>query len=363
MGGDIRPVVPVMLTADLRPFRLVFLVRTDDPATVEAAFRAASAVWGGWRCPIVPVSPDGMVAERDIRLVDVVGVDMLVNLTGAGGSRELWPAAPLRPPVAVAGLDALKDDNWWPLHPVDLPAAFSDIGRPAHVGVPVPEASDPGAAPRKEVGGVPRLWALAAVGGPRDARDVADLRRAGVHVGSPSDPADLVLAQLNGQSLLAATAVHDVDQDVQPNGGAPTLASALVLTVLPGGTHEPPAEAAAAAVAWWNCRALRPAASDRSARLSVVLPATAVDDERVVDGLQWAARTTEAAPAVFLLPGPGTKTADLASIRRRLDLPAFSGTYENRAAPSGPALISGEDRPAGGRYRAPPGSAALCRRS
>jgi hypothetical protein len=330
-----------MLTADLRPLRLVFLVRTDDPATVEAAFRAATAVWGGWRCPVVAVEPDGRVAEWDLRLVDAVGMDMLVNLTGTGGSSALWPTARLPRPVGVAGPDALSDDGWWPLHPVDLQAAFPDPGRPAHVGVPVAVGTEPENA---LIGGVPRLWALAAVGGARDPRDVADLHRAGVFVGPPASPADLVLAQLDGHSLLMATAVHDVDQDVQPHGGPTTLSGALVVTVLPAtSADDGPSGEAAAAAGWWNRRALRPAESDRHARLSVVLPAQAVDDQRVVDAVRLAAHTTAAAPAVFLLPGPGATPADLARVRHRLDLPAFSGTYENRAAARGPGLISGED--------------------
>jgi hypothetical protein len=327
-----------MLTADLRPFRLAFLVRTNDPETVETAFRSASAVWGGWRCPIVVVTPDGEVADRDRRLVELVGCDTLVNLTGAGDALELWPRTPLVRPVGVARPDSLGDDAWWPLHPAGFPSAFPDLGRPALVAVPV-RAERPGAL----IAGVPPLWALAAVGGARDGRDVSNLGHAGVYLGPPSDPADLVLAQLDGQSLLSATAVHDIDQDVRPQGGGPLLASALVLTVLPVGPNESPA-AASAAVAWWNRRAIRPAADDRHARLSVVLPADAVDDQRVVDGLQRAAHNMSAAsPAVFLLRGPGADAADLARVRHRLDLPDFSGPYQDRFAANGPGLVAEED--------------------
>ncbi len=338
MSADIRPVVPVMLTADLRPFRLAFLVRTDDPGTVETAFRSASAVWGGWRCPVVDVTPDGEVADRDRRLIELVGCDTLVNLTAAGDSPELWPRTPLVRPVGVARPDALLDDAWWPLHPAELPVAFPDLARSARVAVPV-HAEQPGAL----IAGVRPLWALAAVGGARDARDVSNLARDGVYLGPPSDPADLVLAQLDGQSLLSATAVHDVDQDVRPHGGGAMLASALVLTVLPARPQES-SGAASAAVAWWNRRALRPAADDRHARLSVVLPADAVNDQRVVDGLQRAAHNMSAAsPAVFLLRGPGADAADLACVQHRLELPDFSGSYQDRAAADGPGLVAEED--------------------
>ncbi len=37
------------LTVDLRPQRYVFLIRLDQPDTVEQAIRAASTLWGGLR--------------------------------------------------------------------------------------------------------------------------------------------------------------------------------------------------------------------------------------------------------------------------------------------------------------------------
>jgi hypothetical protein len=335
VGTSARPVLPVMLTAELRPFRLVFLVRTDEPATVEAAFRSASAVWGGWRCPVVAVGPSGEIAEQDRLLVQTVGIDALVNATAAAGSTERWPTEPFRRPIHVARPQDLRDGAWWPLHPADLSEAFPDPGRPAHVAVPVRAG--------ELVGGVPRLWALAALGGARDPRDVAELGRAGVTLGPPSDPADMVLAQLGRSSLLSATAVHDVDQDVRSLTGGATLASALVVTVLPAApVGALPAESAEA-VAWWNRRALRPALSDRHAGLSVVLPVPAAHDQRVVDALQRTAHAAAAAPAVFLLPGPGADAGDLARVRELLDLPAFSGTYADRAAPDGPGVVLDAD--------------------
>jgi len=57
--GDASGLMSKTLTGDLRPQRYVFLIRLDQPDTVEQAIRAASTLRGGIRSVMVPVDEDG----------------------------------------------------------------------------------------------------------------------------------------------------------------------------------------------------------------------------------------------------------------------------------------------------------------
>lgn len=75
-----------MITTDLRPpYRMAMLVDAADADSVATAIRAATAIWGGWRCPLVPVTEVGDVADGDLELVRLLGCDEYFNLTAAGG--------------------------------------------------------------------------------------------------------------------------------------------------------------------------------------------------------------------------------------------------------------------------------------
>ncbi len=353
---------PVMLRADLRPYRVALLVSPEVPGSVERAFRAASSVWGGWRCPLVPVSADGSIKGADRERVGLLNCDGLYNFTVGEDGMPRWPSPRL-------GLDVRYVDGargWWPASPMMFSDSYSGWeGGQVEVAVPLPRPELLAA----EVAGVPRLWALAALGGVWDAEDLAALGRHGVVVGPPADPADLVLAQLSQRSLISATMHHDVDEDVQLGSGG-TLGSAVVVTVMPAlqGSGEvdfgDAAQDGSGAIAWWNARAMRPVRGDELSSRSVLLPVPAIDDDRVVEALRQAVHDVDCAPALFLTAGPGASPeASPSSASGLISQPSPAPTPTRSGYPSlaWPRVV--KTRRHGGRCRESSGRARPCRLS
>ncbi len=335
--GDASGLMSETLTVDLRPQRYVFLIRLDQPDTVEQAMRAASTLWGGLRSVMVPVGEDGAVAVVDRATVERVGCDVAINMTSeaVGGlpirvrsfdiaDPGLWSASPLLFPEAYPGRAASRTTDVWPS------AAFPLMA------VPTGNGNEP-------VGGVAWLLAVAALGGFYEQEQQGSYAARQVTASRPPGPAEFALAQLTGYSLLGETARHDVDAEI---GNAPegviSLAGSARILLVDGDRKLTPDELTQTAVCWWNARALRPALHDQLHRLSMLLPMQALSDQRVTSEFgRTINMLATSSPEVFLLPGPGVSPEDVQTALSRLGLSSFSGAYRDNPDRQGLHTVAG----------------------
>lgn len=340
------------LTVDLRPVRLACLVSSEVPATIEAAIRHVSGCWGGLRSLLVPLDEDGGVDEWTRQAIRVVRPDVVVDHTAADGSQGRVPAELLVDPGAARWVKP-ENKHSWPASPLMFPYAYRSVvedGVVAAVPVESVEAElvpsghglvSPATLPAA-MGGVPRLLALAAVGGLSTPAQVREVASTGVVLHPPGSAADLVLAQLRGASLLAASARHDIDVlDWQGTPGTPVLAASAVVLLVGDLSELGEADAARWVVRWWNERAMRPVIEDGLARLHLLLPKDALTDDRV----RTAFATTisehcRSAPNVILRRAPGITPGDFDEAVTHLGLTPFGGAPTDHAPPPAPGNVT-----------------------
>jgi len=245
---------------------------------------------------------------------------------------------------------AIADPMLWSATPLLFPDAYPARAAGRRTGVVpsvvTPLMAVPPGEDNRPVGGIPRLLALAALGGFDNQAVQRSYATHQVTAGAPPGPAELALAQLTATSLIGETARHDVDAEIgDPHWGL-SMAGAARILLVDGTQQHADDEITNSAVHWWNARALRPAVHDQLHRLSLLLPVAALHDQRVIGavGAMIDALTTSS-PAVFLLPGPGVTPTAIDMAREQLRLPLFSGTYCDHTGHSGTpaAVVVGED--------------------
>jgi len=62
LTAGVAPSGPAFLELQVAPYRRGFLVRRGDVGQMRSALLAAATIWGGLRCPILPVEADGSIA-------------------------------------------------------------------------------------------------------------------------------------------------------------------------------------------------------------------------------------------------------------------------------------------------------------
>lgn len=214
----------------IAPLRRAFLVRTGDNDQLLRAVQAASALWGGARCPILPVEEDGSIQPGWIQIAEVMQVSAFVDFTseesGEGSAwtndeqRAQWPASPARP---------LSDGRFWSAHPV---VASFRPGEPKEIWLP--DADD--------------LLGSVTAGSYGLDEELPLFRSAGFSIASTNSDIALAKAQVWERSALGATLHGEFDTDL--HGG---LFSSLGLLWVVDDR-----DSFDDLVRFWNSRAIRP---------------------------------------------------------------------------------------------------------
>ncbi|MFE4001370.1 hypothetical protein ACFX43_21565 [Nocardioides sp. YIM B13467] len=212
----------------IAPRRRAFLVRDGDVDQLRSAFFAAAALWGGARCPILPVTPAGQVQAGFLQIAEALDVVEAVDFTadGAGGA-SAWT---VRDGSALATVAAkpLADARFWNAHP--LVGTYDE--RVREICLPARDS----------------LMALAGAGNYGLDEELPLFREAGFNIIEGCLARTLAIAQLAERTALGATLAFDTDTSIQ--GGH--LASMGVLWL---SRDEDSFEDA---VWFWNARAVRP---------------------------------------------------------------------------------------------------------
>jgi len=102
------------------PFRRAFVVQRGDRAQLLAALLGATTIWGGTRCPVLPVEPDGTMRNEWLRIAEAIDPAVIVGFTVNSEGESSWASAPAsRWPVVPARLRAYLCEDW-----VELPVRF-----------------------------------------------------------------------------------------------------------------------------------------------------------------------------------------------------------------------------------------------
>jgi hypothetical protein len=218
---------PTFAQVQVGPKRRAFLVRDGDGDRLRDALLAASTIWGGARCPVLPVEDDGTVAPFWLQIAELLQVCEYVDFTRESGGESAWSEANNgKWPITLAR--PLEDAQYWSAHPL---VAFDPAAETTFY-LPVKQS----------------LRALAAVGhiALEDEREM--WRREGAAVLERADERRLLRAQLRGTTVLDATLRHDIEASIV----SPFFTSMGMIWIV----DDP--EDFTQVVSFWNHRALRP---------------------------------------------------------------------------------------------------------
>lgn len=239
----------------VRPRRLAFAVDEGDTAAFSRAILAASTIWGGARCPVLFADTTGLVAPAWEEIAECIGIDEIVDLRADRTNQLSFDGAPLSS-VGVVSERPVDDGRYWSPHPL----AVLDAQRVSAL--------------RLTRGAGRGIVGLAALGDVRLAEERDSWIREGATFVDPEDDGELALAQVNDDSVLAATLHQDVDNLIKD----PQMLEMGLLVVA---ASEDDLDSAA----WfWNLRALRPR-SGREGSSLLITKAMAKDD-RVIDAIK-----------------------------------------------------------------------------
>lgn len=210
------------------PVRRALLVEEGDVDQLRNALFASAAIWGGARCPVLPIRPDGSVDQRWVQVSEVLGITEVVDFTASNHGESAWTGSaaaaftliPTRP---------LDDARFWNPHPV---AAMDSSQNVLELFLP----------------GDDSLVSLAGAGGYGLPEETTLLRSNGWNIVENAPSQLLACAQLSGRTALEATLPGDVDTEIR--GGLLDSLGLMWVTQDPNSFDD---------VVWfWNCRALRP---------------------------------------------------------------------------------------------------------
>lgn len=214
------------------PLRRALLVRHGDDEQARRAFQAAAAIWGGARCPVLPLREDGTVDSGWVALAELMGVSEVVDFTSSQRGQSRWVDEEsarfhLRP------APGLEDAEYWNPHPLATAAAERSAVRELYVPADT------------------SLLSLAGAGGYGLAEQVKLFRVHGWSVVENADALQVARHQISKRTALWATTIGDVDTEVA-NSMMSTMAL-LWVTDAPDSFDD--------AVWFWNARVVRPRAS------------------------------------------------------------------------------------------------------
>jgi hypothetical protein len=249
---------PAFVELQVAPFRRGFLVRRGDREQLLSALFGAATIWGGTRCPVLPVESDGTVGADWLQVAAAIDPAALVDFTSSGSGASAWSdAGTSRWPVVPA--QPLEDRAFWNPHPI----AAIDPEELGNLSLFLPKGRS--------------LLDAASAGCVELPDDVAWWRQVTYGVLEVDSPRQLASAQLGGHTVLSAAMLNDDDS----NAGLVWVSMMLLwLTSDPDDPDE--------IVRWWNTRALRPRIWRQG--VSILSTPEAVLDERFADDLRSTAQ-------------------------------------------------------------------------
>lgn len=249
----------------IAPKRRAFLVRDGDVDQLRSAFFAAAALWGGARCPILPVTPAGQVGAGFLQIAEALDVVEAVDFTADGtGGASAWTVRD-GSTLATVAAKPLADARFWNAHP--LVGTYDE--RVREIYLPTRDS----------------LMALAGAGNYGLDEELPLFRQAGFNIIERCSPSTLAVAQLAERTALGATLAFDTDTSIR--GGH--LASLGVLWL---SRDEDSFEDA---VWFWNARAVRPRYRQPLPLAVMTTPEVARTPEfasRFLEGLSQSSTTT-----------------------------------------------------------------------
>jgi hypothetical protein len=84
MAG-MTPAGPAFLEVQVAPYRRGFLVRRGDKGQLRSALLSAATIWGGMRCPVLPVELDGSIAPEWLQVASAIDPSVLIDFTRGPG--------------------------------------------------------------------------------------------------------------------------------------------------------------------------------------------------------------------------------------------------------------------------------------
>jgi hypothetical protein len=253
----------------VRPRRVAFAVTSGDTAALRRAILAASTIWGGARCPVLPVTGGNRIVPGSERLASFLHVDEVLDY-------RLRAKRPIRLGSLESGLLAvrseppLEDDRYWAPHPMAV--------------------NDPEAIRQRRLllgrgGGTAQL---AALGDVALAEEEAWWKERGAVLIEASDANSFAWAQVNGETVLEASVNQDVDRTIMNS-----FLNSMALVVVAEDEED-----FNSIVAFWNLRALRPR-SNFDGKTILITKAMA-DDEGVQNAIRKAVAGSRSQPSLAL---------------------------------------------------------------
>jgi hypothetical protein len=303
--APVIPAEPAFVELQVAPFRRAFLVRRGDRDQLLAATLGAATIWGGTRCPILPVEPDGTVGGEWLKVAEAADPAVIVDFTvsGEGGTAwtgacaSRWPVVPARP---------LSDHAFWNPHPIAAiqPDELENLTLYLPKGRTLLDAASAGCVELPEEASWWRqvAYAVLDVDGPRQ----------------------LASAQLGEHTVLSAAVLNDDDSTADVGWDSMML---LWLTSDPDDPDE--------ITRWWNTRALRSRRWYRS--ISILATPDAAQDERFADDLRNIVRRHVRTHPDLVLSSDSVPDSQLHAIAGQLGFENKpSGAVRQPLAPAGP---------------------------
>jgi hypothetical protein len=249
---------PAFWELQVAPFRRGFIIERNDSSQLLSAMLGAATIWGGVRCPILPIEQDGSMAQEWLQIVSAIDPAVLIDFTSDGAGKSAWAGAKTsRWPVLPA--QPLDDGGFWNLHPISAlqPEELSNLT----LYLPTDTT----------------LLNAASAGCIKVAEEVDWWRQETYGVLETNDPVQLAKAQLGGHTILTATGIHDTDSN------APLAWNTMALLWLTSDADNPDE-----IISWWNARALRPRTWQQA--VSILTTPEAVQNPRFADDLRLMVR-------------------------------------------------------------------------
>ena len=257
-SAAVAPAEPAFVELQAAPFRRGFLVRRHDRGQLLSALLGAATIWGGTRCPILPVEPDGTIGEEWLRVAEAIDPAVLVDFTSpdggelarTGAQTSRWPIVPAQP---------LDDQSFWNPHPIAAvgPEELETLTLFLPKGRTLLDAASAGCVELPD--------------------EVAWWQQVTYGVLEVDSPRQLASAQLGGHTVLSAAMIHDDDS----HGGL--VWESMMLLWLTSDSDDPDE-----ITRWWNTRALRPRLWQKG--ISILSTPEGVEDERFADDLRTISR-------------------------------------------------------------------------
>jgi len=270
------------------------LVRDGDIDRLLDVLAAAATIWGGMRCPILPVKEDGTIDAAWLRIAQLLQVVQIVDFTQDSGGvskwsdcrMSQWPVVPARP---------ITDGNFWHAHPM-VSHSPTELQNTTFF---LPEERN--------------LLSMASIGDLVLEDELSWWERSGVGLLKRTSEQAWVRPQISQRTVLQATAHHDTETvTVSP------FMKSLALIWLVNDLND-----FNETVWFWNHRALRPRGFPEGVSV-YVRPQTLADEEVSSALLEKIRQTASTRPDIALVSFSVSKE-DACEVAEQIGLHLYEG--------------------------------------